>query len=162
MLWEQPFSQVSKHTPLGLIISNYSNNSTRTFFLLILAQQMLPATPGSPNTIGLFQALPSQAACIPLNHLHQLAISPPRSVYQTLTLMDQIVHTQVINVMEECPLTITIHTMLQTQSNWTSIDNSGQRFIQNSSMVYINVMGSIIRQGIVSQVYRSMVTIPAA
>lgn len=162
MLWEYPFSQVSKHAPWGPIISNYSNNSMRTFFLLILAQQMQPASPGFLNIIGLFQALPSQVPCIPLSHQHQLALFLLRSVYQTLTLMDRIIHTQVIHVMEECPLTITIHTMLQTQSNWTYISNNDQCFIQNSSMVYINVMGSIIRQGIVSQVYRSMVTVTAA
>lgn len=162
MLWEQPYSQVSQYTPLGPIISNYTNNSTKAFFPLILAQQMQPAILGSPTTLDLFQALPSQAACIPLSHKHQPALTPPRSMYQTLTLVDRIVHSQVINVTEECPLKITIHTMLQTQSTWTCIDNSGQRFTQSSSTVYINVTRSIIRQGMVSQVYRSMVTMPAA
>lgn len=122
---------------------------------------MQPATPGSPTILGLLQALPSQAACITLSHKHKPALTPPHSMYQILTLMDQIVPTQAFNVMEKCPLTITIHTMLQTQSTWTCIDNSGQRFIQISSTVYINVMRSIIHQGMVSQVYRSMVTIHA-
>lgn len=162
MLWEQPYSRVSQHTTLGPILSNYSNNSTRAFYPIILAQQMQPTTPGSLTTLVLFQALPSQAACIPLSHQHQAALIPPKSMFQTLISMDQIVHIQVINVMEECLLKITTHTMLQTQSTWMCTDNSGQRFIQSSSMVHINVMMSIIPQGTMSQVYKLTVTMHAA
>lgn len=63
--------------------------------------------------------------------------------------------------MEGCPLTIIINTMLQTQNNWTCIDNSILVPMQSSSMACLNAMESTILHAMVNLVYRLMVTIPA-